>query len=118
MYGLPKNLDLGFLLGKALQQICVGSHEVILKFDDDLEVTVTSECDYKSKTGQFTRVKEYPASASMICRLLGFSIVKAEGTEDGTLTLRFSNEDTLIIYDDSKQYESYQINYHEHLIVV
>ena len=118
MYGLPKNIDLAFLLEKSLQQVCVGFNDLILQFDDDLGITITSECDYESKRDEVTRIEKYPLSASMICQLLGCSIVQAKGAEDGTLVLRFSNEDTLTIYDDSKEYESYQIKHREHLIIV
>ena len=118
MYGLPKNIDLTFLLGKQLHQVCIGSNDLILKLDDHIIITVTSGCAYQSNNNETTSVEHYPTSASLICQLLDSSVVEAQGQENGTLSLKFSNCDTLIIYDDSKQYESYQIKHNERLIIV
>jgi hypothetical protein len=118
MYGLPKNIELGFLLKKELQSVSFGLHEVILCFDDYLKITVTSECSYQLKAGEIIEIDSYIASASLICALISHSIVEARGDEDGTLILQFSNGDKFTIFDDSEQYESYQIKHGDKLIVV
>jgi hypothetical protein len=118
MYGLPKHVDLRFLIGKELLSISVAPNEVILRFDDYLTINITSECNYQPSVGEIIRIENYPASASLICRLLCSSITEVKGEEDGTLVLQFSNGDTLTIFDDSKQYESYQIKHGDKLIIV
>jgi hypothetical protein len=118
MYGLSKDVDLAFLKGKELHQVCTGANEVILHFDDYIAITIMSECDYKSKIGEIVRIERYPTSSSLICQLLGSSITEAQGKDDGTLVLEFANGDALTLYDDSKEYESYQIKHGEQLIVV
>jgi hypothetical protein len=118
MYGLPKNIELGFLFKKELQSVSIGLHDVILHFDERVTITVTSECKYQTKTGEGVPIENFPASASLICQLINHSIVEAQRAENGTLSLKFSNEDALIIYDDSEQYESYQIQNGDKLIVV
>jgi hypothetical protein len=118
MYGLPKNIDLRFLIGKELLSISVAPNEVILRFDDYLTINITSECDYQPSVGEILRIENYPASASLICRLLCSTITEVKGDEDGTLSVKFSNGDMLTICDDSKQYESYQIKHGDKLIVV
>ena len=45
-------------------------------------------------------------------------VSKAKGRTDGTLRLSFSRGGVLEIYDDSKQYESYQIQHGKDLYVV
>jgi hypothetical protein len=50
-------------------------------------------------------------------RLLGHSVAEAS-TNGGALTLVFSNRDTLTILDDSENYESYQIQIGETVIIV
>jgi hypothetical protein len=118
MYGLPKHIELGFLLKKELQSVSFGLHEVILCFNDYLTINVTSECTYQSKAGEIVKIDSYIASATLICTLISQSIAEARGEEDGTLTLQFTNGDMLTIYDDSNQYESYQIKHGDKLIVV
>ena len=118
MYGLPKNTDLSFLLGKELQSVSIARHSLVINFDDDERITITSECTYQPNKGDTVQFENYPASASLICKLLGSSIVGARGAEDGSLALEFSNGDTFRIHDDSIQYESYQIKFGSRLIVV
>jgi hypothetical protein len=48
-----------------------------------------------------------PAGCAMTA-FLGAAISKVEGMPDGTLTLDFNNAGRVTVYDDSKQYESYQ----------
>ena len=43
-------------------------------------------------------------------RLLGVTVRSAEARKDGTLTLVFDDESTLVLPDDSKQYESYHLS--------
>lgn len=43
MYGLSKDLDLNFLSGREIEQIAIGSHEIIFAFDEDVSITVYSE---------------------------------------------------------------------------
>ena|SRR6266480_5741145 len=118
MYGLPKDLDLSFLHGKELLQVCIGMHQVILNLEDQVTISVESEYAHRAKNGEAIRYKDCRLSASMLCSLLGFSIITASGKPDGTLTLRFSNEELLEIFDDSKEFESYQIKQGPRLIVV
>jgi hypothetical protein len=46
------------------------------------------------------------------------TVVSAKGDAKGTLTLEFSGGGRLSIFDDSKQFESYQIKNADVLIVV
>ena len=49
---------------------------------------------------------------------LNQTVAEAEGSEDGTLRLAFDTGETLTIYDDSAEYESYTIRHGERVIVV
>src|SRR5229473_4212696 len=109
MYGLPSNIDLTFLHGRELLQVCIGMHQVILNFYGQLSISIESEYAHRSRSGEVTRYEDCRLSASMLTSFVGLKISRATGTIDGTLTLCFSNEDVLEIYDDSKQHESYQI---------
>lgn len=119
MYGLPKDIDLSFLVGKTIIQVCVGFNELILNLDEgQISICIQSVCAYHSEDGPTLEIEAYPVSASTICGLLGKPIIQAQSEENGTLTLKFLGGSVFTIYDDDKQYESYQIKHGDKLIVV
>ena len=119
MYGLPKNVDLTFLLRKKILQVCIGFNEIIFHFDEDrVSICIQSTCAYQSEDGTVVQIENYPISASTLCKVLGEPIIQVHGEESGALKLKFSNGSTLTIYDDDKQYESYQIKHGDKVIVV
>jgi Family of unknown function (DUF6188) len=109
MYGLPKSIDLTFLNNLELFNVCIGFNDLILQFDEGVTLSITSECSYQTSERAIIKIDHFPEEANIICKLLGNKIIAAKGYESGTLELRFSNGDTFILYDDSKQYESYLI---------
>jgi hypothetical protein len=118
MYGLPHDINLAFFSGKTLLQVCIGAHDLILNFDDDVCVTVTSSVACMDSSNTMRRYDDFGAGASTLAALLNQTVVSAQGDEVGTLTLRFNNGGMLAVYDDSKEYESYTIKNGEHLIIV
>ncbi len=118
MYGLPNNTDLSFFRGKLLLQVCIGYNEVILRFSDDLSVTLQTDIGHKKAGVCMALYKTMIPSASVLVNLLHTSIVNASAEPPGTLVLEFSNNEMLEIYDTSQQYESYQIVYGDKMIVV
>lgn len=118
MYGLPKNIDLSFLVGRELLQVCIGSNDLILHFDDRVSILITSNCHWKSISGVGVEIDSYAESANMICRPLGSKILNATSDESGTLSMKFSNGDAFMLFDDSQQFESYVIECPDRRIVV
>ena len=118
MYGLPKGLSLKFLCGKTLVQVCVGAHDMILNFDDDVSVTVTSHISCAGPDGAARQYHDFARAMPDLKVFLNQTIAKAEGNEDGTLLLAFDAVGTLAIYDDSAEYESYTIRHGKRVIVV
>ena len=108
MYGLPKNIDLDFLKGKRLVQICISSNQVIMRFDDDISISIESVIKlYKGK-----EVWSYEVNTSIntdFINLLGNLIVDYTHYESGTLVLYFDHGSKIELNDDSENYESYQI---------
>ena len=51
-------------------------------------------------------------------RLLECEVTEVQSEDDGTLILKFLNEDTLIIRGDNGPYESYHIKLGERVITV
>ena len=108
MYGLPDNINLDFLKGKELLQVCVGFNDLILNFDENIVLSITSKCRYECSVKSMD-IDNYTSSASLICSMLGKKIIDASSKDGKHLVVKFDNECQLIIYDDSEYYESYLI---------
>jgi hypothetical protein len=120
MYSLPKDTDLSFLIKKQLHQVCIGSNDLILNFDGgEVRISIISECIFHDNSGEAILIDRYPANASVVCQLLGSTVMKQMRARGGkALLLEFSNGQSLEIIDDSDQYESFQIKHGDRLIVV
>jgi hypothetical protein len=111
MYGLKKEIDLNFLSGRELIQVGIGLHQVQFHFDEDVSVSVGAEFRYFDGESEWIWLEE-PSSvqiASRTAALLGAGITSYASSDDGTLSLMFSNGHRLTIVDSSKEYESYDI---------
>src|SRR5487761_1095526 len=111
MFGLPPDIDLGFFNARELLQVCIGANEVILNFDDDLSLTIETELIHRPTAGTATAFKDAISAAPMLSRLINTKVLTALRIDPGTLSLRFSNGDTLDVSDTSSVYESYQIRH-------
>jgi hypothetical protein len=120
MYGLREGLDLRFLNGRELIQVAIGVYQIQFGFDEDVRISVESQFSYFNGKEELIWKPE-PGAAEIAARavaLLGATIEKFHGQEDGTLTLGFSNGHRLTILDNSKEYESYDITLPGRTIVV
>jgi Family of unknown function (DUF6188) len=120
MYGLRKNVDLSFLNGRQVEQIAIGTYQIIFGFDEDVKISAYIEFRYFDGEEEWIWKPE-PSAAQIAGRsvsLLGSKIRTFEGQENGTLTLVFSNGRRLTILDSSKEYESYDITCPGQTIVV
>jgi len=119
LYGIPADTDLSFLVHKVLEQVCIGQNEAILRFGDDVSITIESDMSHASSAGEVTAIyKTIAPSAPMLVSLINCSIEKASAIPPGTLRLEFSNGDRLEIHDAHSAYESYQITHGDKIIVV
>jgi hypothetical protein len=113
MYGLPKDFDGSFLIGRTLETVCFGQYQVYLNFGDRIIITIESAFSYRAD-----EVVTLPLKESKLMELLETSVSAVQAGEDGTLSLLLDNGQTLNVYDTSKQYESYTIANGETVIVV
>lgn len=118
MYGLPKNINLNFILNKAITSICIGQHHIILYFEDELHFYIGNDCKFVSKDKSTTIISDNKNSASVLIPLLESTITHYQTKENGDLILYFDSNDTLYLYDDSPNFESYLIKYGDIEIVV
>lgn len=120
MHGLRENVDLSFLKGRELIQLCVGHYQTIFKFDEDVAISVEGEFRYSDGQDELIWRPEpgSPALAARVTTLLGAIVKNLESNASGTLTLIFSNGRRLIVIDSSKEFESYTITRPGQTIVV
>lgn len=118
MYGLDLKIDLSFLKGREVIQVAIGIHGVQFTFDKDVGISVTGSFRYVSREGCFEWQPGAPQAAAPALRLLGATVERVCGREDGTLELVLSTGDCLTVFDNSKEYESYTISAPGKTIVV
>jgi hypothetical protein len=117
---IKKNVDLGFLNGRELIQLCIGLYQIIFKFDDELAISVEQGFCYFDGQDKWTWRPE-PGSSLLAARavtLLGTRIDSFEVSSGSTLVLNFSNGHNLTIMGGSNGYESYDITRPGQSIVV
>jgi hypothetical protein len=113
------SIDINFLLGKELLQICFGLYQVILNFSENASISVEHRLVYANKSGEcFTwncgQRNNLPIQSS-----LGYKVVEANLTPEQSINLVFENQDELTIQvSENKKFESYQINYGAKYFVV
>lgn len=109
MHGLDKTTDLGFLLNKELEQLCLGPHECQLKFG--AEVSISIQCDLKlDHDGEvFAITSERIEETSNLACLVGKKVSKFEIQDGGRLALSFTSHDKLTLFDSNRNFESYVI---------
>ena len=119
MYGLPESVDLGFLSGSTLVQICVGENDLILNFYKDVSITVESCVGCEDGSGAVQRFGDFRQAAGMLFAFLGQDVRVAVRASQTTLVLEFESGKRIEIYDDSEQFESFVIRYEGkyHIIV-
>jgi hypothetical protein len=113
MYGLPKEFDGLFLIGRIVEMVCFYQYQVSLNFGDKTIIAIGSAFSYNS-----TQVINVPVQQSNLMGLLGASVSKVQCEDNGTLCLQFNDGQTLKVYDTSKHYESYSIRHEGKEIIV
>jgi hypothetical protein len=110
MYGLPRDFDGAFFVGRELEAVTFTANSLILAFDDSVTLTVESsyQCEWNDGTSaaEFQRV---PISSSRIMVLVGRKIISVAVEDGATLSLTFDNLAVLRCFDDRPAYECYRI---------
>jgi hypothetical protein len=120
VYGLRKDTNLSFLMGREVQQVAIGDYEIIFGLDGDIRISVESEFGYFDGQREWVWRPEPGASliAAHSATLLGATIQSYEGRANGTLVLAFPNGRRLTVLDSNKEFESYDITRPGQTIVV
>jgi hypothetical protein len=48
MYGLPKDFDGGFLVGRTLEMVCFSENQMALHFGAEISITIESAFSYRA----------------------------------------------------------------------
>ena len=118
MYGLSPQFDVGVFQGKKLDLLCFSANTLSLSFEDNVSITIMGSLIYRQEPHEIVDKQHIPLLTSNLMGLIDKSVSRADGCEDGTLTLYFDNGHILTLLDDSRQYESYIIRVGTKEIVV
>jgi hypothetical protein len=112
MYGLPKDLDLSFFVGKRLDTIAFAAYVIFFNFDDKISVSLSSSFQHQSRSDceqcRLGVMQSVPVSQSTLMQLVGHSVVSAAGDNAGVLTLVFDDGQVLCFIEANVPYESYE----------
>jgi len=120
MFGLEVGTDVSALSGCSLESIDLTEHQVQLRLDSLIGITLSIESDFSITPGggKATRYDRPRDAAQALADRLGVVVTEAGVAEPGTLRLHWADGSLLEGFDSNKHYESYQIHMGERLIVV
>ncbi|MBT7300138.1 MAG: hypothetical protein HN849_11520 [Victivallales bacterium] len=118
MYGLDGNVELGHFVGKRLQQISVGSFDLILTFEGDVSVSIVGSVEYEEAGHTKRWSVDSPRDAGQLLALLGTHVSAARNLGGGTLALSFQGGAILRILETSDNYESYNFTSDNGLLLI
>jgi hypothetical protein len=111
MYGVPADLDLSFLRGAELIQVCLGLHQLQFHFHPAGSISVEGGWVLLDASGARLdgRHDGPDRPPYQLHRLLGRCVAEFEVSAPGWFALQFEGGEVLRVFDDSAQYESFQI---------
>jgi hypothetical protein len=118
MYGLPTGFATSRLLGCTLELVSFSENTVHLSFDKDVSITIESCFTHSLESDSSGERTRLPVRESRLMELLGKSIASAHASAEGTLTLLFTNGQSLACFDDTPEYEAYRIKLGDEEIIV
>ena len=114
MHEIPADLDLAFLVGSEVVQVCLGSFDVQVHFQPEASIHITGgDWELKDQSGRIIdRALDAPAHEGgpfLLHRLLGRRVRTVEVHPPDWLEVIFEDGLALRIIDDSEQFESFEI---------
>ena len=120
MYELKEDVDLSFLSGCELVQVCIGRYQLTFNFNKNVSISIESEFRYLDNQNEWKWQPEDPGNlvASRTVALLGAKVERVERGPSNSLHLFFSNGPQLLILAPSQEFECYQISRPGQTIVI
>ncbi|MGI9497825.1 MAG: hypothetical protein ACR2NK_17345 [Mariniblastus sp.] len=111
MYGVPSDLDLSHFRAGTCIQIAIGEFQIQFHFDPSGTIAVEGRWELRDPGGQIIDQSMEPSdrdSYQVHC-IVGKSVATTFVNAPKSFGLKFDNDYTLEIFDDSEQFESCQI---------
>ena len=111
MYGVPTTLDLTFLHGCEVVQVCLGLHQIQIHFHPEANIAIEGEWELLDVEGRELDRSEAAGRTKpfQLHRLLGRSVVGSEVRAPHWIALRFANGDLLRVTDSEPAHEAFSI---------
>ena len=110
MYPPPPLDIIQRLLRIDIETVCHGRCVVHLGFENGNGLSFSAPFRFADrKVLADSPIFDFPLSESNLLRALGCHVTALECEPDGTLALRFSNNDVLVVYANSPAYEAYTL---------
>lgn len=110
MFRIPQNLDLSRIVGSDLNQVRLGRYDVQFIFDSKTTIAVESRVTVLEKD---VAIADWNSERNWnnlkFQQIVNATVVGYAVKDERTLEIRFSENLTLQLFDDSDQYESMQI---------
>lgn len=109
MYGFDPKKNWNFLIGKILLQICLSPYQIILRLDESNQwasISIQGAFDVEENN----RIVEYIGILDSAKNLFSFfesKIIAVNVRSCKKLEIKFSNNSTIVLFDDSEFYESF-----------
>ena len=111
MRGVPADLDLGFLQGAEVVQLCLGRHQLQVHFHPSASINVEGRWELEGEAGRLIDTGS-PGAAGESCRLiriLGRQVVGFVVAAPTSFALNFDDGLVWRVYDSSSEFESFSI---------
>ncbi|GLQ89139.1 DUF6188 family protein [Dyella flagellata] len=118
MHRLDDAIDLSFLAGICVEQICVSAGGSTINGEGRVSIKIFGGFAISTPKQPSVRFEGVVEDAAALFPLLGDSIKKAHATPEGGLRLDFNSGAALEIFSDNDQYECFTIGNGDVLIVV
>ena len=118
MYGVPDSSEWSFLVGREVIQVCIGLHQVSLRFDGQVSMNIECDFDHAPVADTLRPGSGLPHKAAGLVSLLGSTVTSALSKSGKILEIRFTNKEVLRIYDSNAIYESFQVTTPDKEIIV
>ena len=116
---MPPDIDLSYLIGAELIQVCVGENQIQLRFvPDGLSISVESDITVSGGGGAIQTVSVFPRDAGALLPLLGQRVSNWRRISERALEIAFDRGVQITLSDSSDRYESFQIKGPGGLLVV
>jgi hypothetical protein len=98
------------MIGKELIQVCYGKFQTLLRFEQDVTVSIEGNIEHRIGEKLLGRSEGRNQGLACLILLIGASIEDVKVKQENALELTFSNSHTLSLFSDDSPYEAFSIS--------